>query len=173
VLVTGLTDKGAAIEAGIKEGDVIVAINGEGTLTVPELQEEVSQYRPGDQILVSVVRENKKADYKVILRNKIGTTAIYRKADFDASALLQAELVELDRYQLRKYRLNSGIQIVDFTGDKLKSLGVKKGFIITHIDRVPVSSKEQVAQLLLNSEDGILLSGIYPGGQKAYYGLGV
>jgi len=173
VLVTGLTDKGAANEAGIKEGDVIIAVNGQGTFNVPELQEEISQYRPGDQILVSVLRENEKADFKVTLRNKIGTTDIYRKADYDASAILQAELVELDRYQLRKYRLNSGIQITDFTGDKLKSLGVKKGFIITHIDRVPVSSKEQVAQLLLNSEDGILLSGIYPGGQKAYYGLGV
>jgi Do/DeqQ family serine protease len=173
VLVTGLTDKGAANEAGIKEGDVIIAVNGEGTFNVPELQEEISQYRPGDQILVSVLRENEKADFKVTLRNKIGTTDIYRKADYDASAILQADLVELDRYQLRKYRLNSGIQITDFTGDKLKSLGVKKGFIITHIDRIPVSSKEQVAQLLLNSEDGILLSGIYPGGQKAYYGLGV
>lgn len=173
VLVSGLTPKGAATEAGLLEKDVIVGVNGESISNVPELQEEVSQYRPGDHILVSVLRENKLKEFEVILRNKVGTTDIYKKEDFNASALLQAELVALDKYQLRKYRLNSGIQVLDFTGDKLQSLGVKKGFIITHVDRVPVSSEEEIAQLLLNSEEGILLSGIYPNGQKAYYGLGV
>jgi Do/DeqQ family serine protease len=173
VLVSGLTPKGAATEAGLLEKDVIVGVNGESISNVPELQEEVSQYRPGDHILVSVLRENKLKEFEVILRNKVGTTDIYKKEDFNASALLQAELVALDKYQLRKYRLNSGIQVIDFTGDKLQSLGVKKGFIITHVDRVPVSSEEEIAQLLLNSEEGILLSGIYPNGQKAYYGLGV
>jgi Do/DeqQ family serine protease len=173
ILVTGLTPNGAANEAGLKEQDVIIGVNGEDVFNVPELQEEVSQYRPGDHILVSVLRNNERIDYEVILRNQAGGTDIYKKEDYDAASILEAKLVELDQYQLRKYRLRSGIQIVDFTGDKLRSLGMKKGFIITHIDRVPVTSSDQVAQLLLNSDDGILLSGIYPNGQKAYYGLGV
>lgn len=173
VVVTGLTNKGAAAEAGIKKMDVIVGVNGKSIKNVPELQEEISQYRPGDNIIVSFLRDGKSEELEVTLRNKVGTTEIYKKADYNISTILQAELVPLNTYQLRKYRLNSGLQIIDFTGEKLKSLGVEKGFIITHIDRVPIKSEEHAAQILLNSNEGILLSGIYPNGQKANYGLGV
>lgn len=173
VLVTGLTNKGAAKEAGLLERDVIIGINGDLIQNVPELQEEIGQYRPGDHVLVSVVREGKLKEFEVILRNKIGTTSVYNKNDLNLDNLLEAELVQLDRYELRKLGLYSGFQVTKFKGDKLPSLGIKEGFIITHIDRISVTSKEQIAQMLLNSEEGILISGIYPNGQKAYYGLGV
>ena len=173
VLVTGLTPNGAAKDGGLEEKDVIVGVNGESILNVAELQEEISQYRPGDHVLVSVIRESKLKDYELILRNQAGGTDIFRKADYDAAAILQVKLVELDKYQLRKYRLYNGVQVVDFTGNKLQDLGIKKGFIITHINKIPVNSKEEMAEILMNSEEGVLLSGIYPNGQKAYYGLGV
>lgn len=173
VLITGLTPNGAAHGAGLHENDVIISVNGDKILNVPELQEEISKYRPGDHVLVTVIHDGELKEHEVILRNKVGTTSIYRKSDFDASHILQAELVVLDRYQLRKYGLNNGIQIIDFDGDKLTSLGIKKGFIITHVNRIPVSTKEEIAQLLLNSDEEILISGIYPSGLKANYGLGV
>jgi S1-C subfamily serine protease len=173
VLVTGLTPNGAAKDGGLEEKDVIVGVNGESILNVAELQEEISQYRPGDHVLVSVIRDNKVKDYELVLRNQAGGTDIFKKADYDAAAILQAKLVELDKYQLRKYRLYNGVQVVDFTGNKLQDLGIKKGFIITHINKMPVNSKEEMAEILMNSEEGVLLSGIYPNGQKAYYGLGV
>lgn len=173
VLVTGLTNNGAAAEAGIREMDIIIGVNGKEIQNVPELQEEISQFRPGDTIVVSLIRNSRREDVKLVLRNKVGTTDIYKKADYNASSILQAKLVPLDRYQLRKYKINTGLQIVDFTGEKLTSLGVEKGFIITHIDRIPIKSEEHAAQILLNSQNGIVLFGIYPNGQKAYYSLGV
>lgn len=173
VLVTGLTSRGAAKEAGILENDVIVGVNGDRIQNVPELQEEIGQYRPGDHVLLSVFRDGEQKEFEVVLRNKVGTTAVYNKAELDAEKLLEAEIVQLDRYELRKLGLYSGFQITEFKGDKLQLLGIKEGFIITHVDRIAVTSKEQIAEMLINSEEGILISGMYPNGQKAYYGLGV
>jgi serine protease Do len=173
VLVTALNQNGAAKEGGLVPNDVIVSVNGESTLSVPELQEEISQYRPGDHVIVSVIRDNKVEDFNITLRNQAGTTAIYKKSDYDASNMLEAELIELDPINLRRYGLKNGIQIVGFRGDKLQRLGIQKGFIITHVDRVPVGSKMDIAQILLQAKEDVLLSGIYPNGQKASYGLGV
>ena len=59
VLVTGLRQNGAAIDAGIKVNDVITAVNGVPVNSPSELQEQVSRYRPNDKIGVTINRGNK------------------------------------------------------------------------------------------------------------------
>ena len=59
VFVNGVNDGGAANDAGVKQGDVITKIDGVEVNSSSELQESVAQHRPGDKILVSIVRENK------------------------------------------------------------------------------------------------------------------
>ena len=53
-------DKGSSAEVvGIEMNDVIVAINGQKTATVPELQEQVARFRPGDAVSVDIIRKGK------------------------------------------------------------------------------------------------------------------
>lgn len=173
VLVAGLSANGAAKESGIQENDVIIRVNEIPTDNVPELQEQIGRYRPGDEVNVVVIRDGSEQTVPVLLRNKAGKTDIYRAADYSAQNLLQANLRPLSTKELRALRLRNGVVITDMTGDKLRRLGVEKGFIITHIDRTPVGKPEDISTLLSQSEGGVLISGIYPNGQKAYYGLGV
>ncbi|MBK7406652.1 MAG: trypsin-like peptidase domain-containing protein [Saprospirales bacterium] len=67
VLVRSVTPGGSAEEAGLKAGDVILKVNGIDTNSVPELQEQVARFRPGDAITLEYVREGRKYTKEDIL----------------------------------------------------------------------------------------------------------
>ena len=58
-------------------------------------------------------------------------------------------------------------------GGKLRSAGIREGFIITKIDKKDVSSLEDVKSTLENKDGGVLIEGVYPNGMRAYYGFGL
>jgi serine protease Do len=60
VLISGVNSGSSADEAGLQKGDVIISVNGVTTATIPELQEMVARYRPGDQIDVEYFRNGKR-----------------------------------------------------------------------------------------------------------------
>ncbi len=56
ILVRRVDEGSSAEDAGLEMNDVIVAVNGHKTNTVPELQEQVARFRPGDAISVDIIR---------------------------------------------------------------------------------------------------------------------
>lgn len=60
VYVNNITPGSSAQTAGLRKGDVIISINGIPTASVPELQEQVALYRPGDRINLEFFREGKR-----------------------------------------------------------------------------------------------------------------
>jgi putative serine protease PepD len=52
VTLTALTPGGSADQAGIKSGDVILAIGDRYLFTITELKEEISHHEPGTKISV-------------------------------------------------------------------------------------------------------------------------
>jgi Do/DeqQ family serine protease len=76
VYVNGLTPDGAAASVGIEVGDIITAVNDKEIDNVAGLQEQISKYRPGDKVQVSVIRGNKEKLYSVVVRDRQGRTAI-------------------------------------------------------------------------------------------------
>jgi S1-C subfamily serine protease len=58
-------------------------------------------------------------------------------------------------------------------GGKFRSSGIREGFIITRIDQETVSKPEDVERILSSRKGGVLVEGVYPNGQRAYYGLGL
>ena len=56
---------------------------------------------------------------------------------------------------------------------KLRSAGIKEGFIITSIDKKPILSTSDLDSALKTKQGGVLIEGIYPNGMRAYYGFGI
>lgn len=59
VFIQSITPGGSAFRAGLLQGDVILKVNDVPTSTVPELQEQVALYRPGDAISLVYMRNGK------------------------------------------------------------------------------------------------------------------
>ncbi|GAB4375761.1 MAG: trypsin-like peptidase domain-containing protein [Salibacteraceae bacterium] len=173
VYVAEAIEKGAAREAGIEAGDVIVAIGNKEIKTITEFQEVVSLYRPGDKIVVKVNRNGKMLEYPVTLRNRFGEAEISPKKELDLQQKLAATFVDLGSDELEKYGISGGVRVKELGRGKLQSAGIMPDFIITKVDQTPIMSKEQLLEVLKNKSGGVLIEGIYPNGKRAYYGFGL
>lgn len=169
VFVAGVTENGAAREAGIEVEDVIISVAGEKVNTSAELQEKVSQYRPGDDVKIVVFRDGKKKQFTVTLRNKHGDTQIVR----DGSKFLGADFEEVSNNEKEELEIDFGIKIKNLDEGKLKEAGIKEGFIITFVNKKPIYEVNDLKREIGNARGGILVEGIYPDGELAYFVFGV
>ena len=87
--------------------------------------------------------------------------------------MLGAEFEPVGKEEMKKLDIENGVKIIKLNSGKLKEAGVKEGFIITSVDKNPVSKPADIESILnKNKNSGILVEGIYPNGQKAYYAFG-
>ncbi len=171
VFVASVTPEGAAQKAGIQANDIILSINGVNVNSPSELQEQVGKHRPGDNITVEIKRDGKRKQYNVTLRNKHGDTQIVRKGDDDV--IFGAKFVEISDREKQQLGIRYGVKIEDIGKGKFKDAGISKGFIITQVNKKPVTGVNDLYSIVSESKGGILVEGIYPNGQVAYYVFGV
>ena len=175
VYVAGVSDRSGAMEAGIEKGDIIVKIQSKKVTSVAALQEEVSKYRPGDEVNLEFIREGKKQEVKVRLLNMQGTTAVVKTAGME---VLGGAFGELSVQTRRQLNIGYGIQVTGLTDGKLKEAGVRKGFIIMKVNDKRISSVadfEKIVQNVQNEggfgEKALFLVGMYPTGKVCYYAV--
>ncbi|MBV5311900.1 MAG: Do family serine endopeptidase [Prolixibacteraceae bacterium] len=162
---------GAAELAGIKDNDVIISVDGVDVNSTAELQEQISKHRPGDKVTVVVKRDNKKKPFNVTLRNKHGDTEIVRGDNPDD--IFGAKFVVVSDRDKEELGIRYGIKITELGNGKFKDAGIKKGFIITQVNKNAVSEVNEFKRIIKNSRGGILVEGIYPNGEVAYYVFGI
>lgn len=173
VYVMGLAEGGAAAGAGIVAGDIITRVDGAHTNNVPELQEIVARYRPGDEVPVTILRDGKQKTVSVVLRNKNGTTQKIVRSENTTLAALGAEFGPVSQNEMQKLRIKNGVKVSKLDGGKLRSAGIKEGFIITKVDKKEVKTAEDVVDALESKKGGVLIEGVYPNGYRSYYGFGL
>jgi serine protease Do len=173
VYIGAVNAHSAAEEAGLKEGDVIRKVNGVEVNSSSELQEQIARYRPGDKVKVIYERKGDEKTVDVTLRSKVGDTKLVKVEPGIVKSTLGADLTTATKEELKKLKLENGVKVVKLNDGKFKDAGVKEGFIIISVDKKKVSTPEEIIQLLeRNHQSGVLLEGVYPNGDKKYYGIG-
>jgi len=174
VYVAGISEGGAAEDAGLKEGDIILKVGNEDVNTSPELQEQVGKYRPGDKVELAIVRNGKALTLPLVLKNRRNTTSLIKreKEEKGSLALLGAVFSKVSDEEKSMLRIRNGLKIKSLSDGKLKSSGVKEGFIITSVDKKPVDEVSDL-EFLNDKKGGVLIEGVYPNGFRAYYGFGL
>jgi S1-C subfamily serine protease len=174
VYVKDITTDGAAGSAGMKAGDVILKVGNIEVNNVPQLQEQVGKFRPGDKVAVTVLRKGQENVLDLVLRGKEGNTTVApRDEASNASTALGAQLVKATPDELKALKLQNGVKVKSLNGGKLRSSGIREGFIITRIDQQPIREPEDILKAIDSKQGGVLIEGVYPNGLKAYYGLGI
>jgi S1-C subfamily serine protease len=169
VYVVETIDGGGAEVAGIKSGDVIISVNGDKVNTVPQLQEKISRYRPGDNVQVEVIRDGKRKPFTITLRNMQGNTDIVKTSG--KLGQLGATFEPLSNSEKQRFGLHNGLKVKNVTSGKFNDAGITKGYIITQANRVPINSEEDLKKIVEVLNDGLFLTGIYPNGKVVYYAI--
>ena len=175
VYIVDVVEDGAAKEAGLKRGDVIIGIDGNEVNKSAELLEQIGRKRPGDVAKVMVNRSSTSKSFDVTLRNHRGTTKLYNKDEMTGQGLLGAQIEALSTDQKREMGLRYGVVVTDPGNGKLKRAGVPKGFIIVKVNNELIRSAEDMENLLkdLKQGDGVLMQGYHPNGKPDYFAFGM
>ena len=169
IYVAGVPEGGAANEAGIKIDDVIINVDKTPVKNSAELQEKLSQFRPGDDVRVVVIRDGKEKQFTLTLRNKYGDTQIVR----DNIRVLGAEFEKISNSEKQNLEIRNGIKITDLNKGKLKEAGIEEGFIIVFVNKKRIFEVGDFKREIQEAEGRILVEGVYPNGELAYYVFGV
>lgn len=169
VLITRVNIGSAAQEAELQPGDVITAIDNHFVKSVSELQEWVARHRPGREIKVTYLRNNKSAVVKARLKDNDGREGTYkREIRYELNGM---EVEDMLFNQLATLEIESGIRVKKINDGKWKEAGIREGFIISFLDRVPVDNVEDFNRMLEYKRGGILIEGYYEAGEKKAYAL--
>lgn len=172
IYVAKVTEESAAEEAGMKEGDVITAIDGKPVNKMAELQEVLAKKRPGDKVTVTYLRDKKKATKTVTLKNEKGNTQVVKKADLD---VLGGNFRAITNAQKEQLNIGYGLEVLKVSSGRLKTAGITKGFIIQRVNDNAVKTIDDLQNAVKEastSKDPVLyIQGVYPTGKKAYFAV--
>ena len=172
IYVAKVTEESAAEEAGLKEGDVIIAIDGKEMNKMADMQEYLAKKRPGDKVTVTYLRDKKKNTKSITLKNEQGNTQVVKKADLD---VLGGNFRSITDAQKQQLNIGYGLEVLKVNSGKLKNAGITKGFIIQRVNDNAVKTIEDLQNIVKDastSKDPVLyIQGVYPTGKKAYFAM--
>ncbi|MBV6425852.1 MAG: hypothetical protein KIPDCIKN_00338 [Haliscomenobacter sp.] len=170
VLVTRVTPGSGAEDAGLRRNDVILSINGVKTKTMPEMQEQVGRYRPGNSLKIEYWRQGKRRTATVLLKDRRNSTELVKAFDVQILDDLGMELKNLTQRE-KSILLVEGVKVVSVRrGSKMDSTNLKPDFIITRVNDRQVNSVDQfLAALRAVQGSRITLRGFYSGQEEPYY----
>ena len=166
IFVTDVPTDGGAYAAGIRKGDRIQKVNGIEIVSGGELQEQISKFKPGDKVSVTVLRGEKPITLIVTLRNKAGNFDIV-KNDTQLE-LLGGDFVNLDAKKAKEYGVPGGIIVKKINpGALYDQTRMKDGFVILKVNDKEVKSVEEMKKII-GTDKSLTISGFYPGYDGLY-----
>jgi serine protease Do len=167
VFITDVPTDGAAAAAGLKKGDVVTKVNGVTVLSGPELQEQVTRFKPGDKISLTYIRSGKENTVSLTLKNKAGTTEIVKTTGILEK--LGAELVAVDSKIASANSITGGVIVKKINDGLLKKTRMQEGFIITSVNDQPIKTVADLDKILsINKGRKVKIEGVYPGFESTY-----
>jgi Do/DeqQ family serine protease len=170
VYILGVTEEGAAKAAGLKKGDVILKVDNKNVNSVSQLQEAVTRHKPGEKVDVVVVRDGKEKNMKITLKGNSGNSQLVRANSSETLRGLGADLSTLSTEEAKKLGVTGGVKVAElYPGALSAQTDIKKGFVITKVNKKAVKSVEEVKQAIESTDGGVMLEGVYPGNPTVYY----
>lgn len=170
VYVAGITEGGAAKQAGMKAGDVITTINGRKVNSTTQLRESVGQYRPGDKLDVEVNRNGKRQHYELTLLNEAGNVDLVKSGDSFYNAEFGLMLQSVNTEEMSRLNITNGLKIVEIRQGRFMNSGVPVDFVITKVNGYSVNNKTELESALRNNRSRrTTIEGVYPNGMMGSF----
>ena len=172
IYVSKVESNSAGEAAGLKEGDVIVAVDGKKVTKMSELQELMAGKRPGDKLTITYLHNKKKESKTVTLKNAQGNTSIVKSADLD---VLGGNFRTVTEQQKNELKIAYGLEVIKVNDGALKKAGIGKGLIILDVNDTPMKSLSDLQNAVKSAstaKDPVLyIKGVWPTGKKDYFAI--
>ncbi|MCX6557538.1 MAG: Do family serine endopeptidase [Candidatus Aminicenantes bacterium] len=158
-LIMKVEDNSPAQKAGLKRYDLIVAINGKEVKAAADLQMEIANSNPGDEITVTIYRNRDKQSVKIKVSE--APDSIREQAAAESKSLnLGMDLIKNTPALAREYELKTAkglvIENVERGGVAAEN-GLKPGDVILAVNRSEVESVEQFKRILSSRHSGSMV----------------
>jgi len=157
VLVTQAYEGDPAAKAGIKEGDVIVALDGKRISSSRELSRTVAEAGVGNKLSLTFLREGreKKVNVKLAKRPDTEPTMARGEARSDDLGLKVREIDPEIAERLGMDENTAGVVVVGVNPDsKAAEADIRQGDVLVEINRKPVASLKDYKQQLRKIDAG-------------------
>ena len=155
VLITNVTPKSAADEAGLKKGDLVYKINGDKVETPKDLSKIIEGRKVDDKVRVYFKRDGKKMDVEATLKsrgNSLARSYSFSSPQGGLKSFSFPQMPDMEKYEFNydgnifSNNQKLGLRIKDTEGGKGVSVedvdedsnaakaGFKKGDILTELD---------------------------------------
>lgn len=167
IYVASVAEGGAASEAGLRKGDVILSVDGVAVNDSATFLEQIGKRRPGDEITLKLRRGEKEITTKATLQNKAGETSLLSPESIDVEAALGGQFETISEKSAKALDIRGGVQVVKIKqGGLLERARIKEGYIITHINDRQIRSIDDLARLTDKIRS---IDGVYPNGRASSY----
>lgn len=150
VLIGEVLKDGAGAQAGLKEGDIILSVDGKEVNAPNQLQTEIAKKHPGDVVTIKLIRDKKIIEKKVTLRAREEDENIVAARDSKSKESTPKETAPPKKMTFEKL----GITVRDIDAEIKKQYEVEQGVYVEEV--VPFS---EAAQRAVQPRDVILSVG--------------
>jgi serine protease Do len=160
VLINQVVEDSAAEEAGIKGGDIVVAMNGKKVIKLQAFRNQVASTPPNSKIELRVFRDGKYKDIVAITQEmegseaeeKVAEPALYEKLG------LTVESLESETAQRLRIAVDEGILVTEVEqGGAAWRSGIQPGQVITSVNRQAVESVRDFKKVLADIDSNKIL----------------
>jgi len=159
-LVSQVLDDSPAAKAGLRSGDIVLAVQGQLVEDPRDLSERVAALPPGTEAKLSILRDHERTELAVDLGARPGSDELARQGGRGAS--------DLERYGLRLDDVPAGMaRQMDLSGGALvrevesgsaaEEAGLQAGDVILSIGNEEVDSAAEGTRLLHDNTKGVRL----------------
>jgi serine protease Do len=170
-VVQDVIAKGPAAKAGVKAGDVVVAVNGKAVEDRGQLTRAVASVTPGGKATLSLLRKGKKQDVEVTVGTRPDEEALARGEGADeggggdaaepgaeskgAKLGVKLQAITPDIARELNVEPNSGVVVAEVSPDGAAArAGIQRGDVILEVNQEPVTKPGQVASIASKAKPG-------------------
>jgi Do/DeqQ family serine protease len=161
VLINSVTPDSPADQAGIRRGDVIIAVNGDAVSDTNTLRNRIAGMQPGSEVTLTILRDGKEQTVKTRLaefNSERAATAPESGGSGPARLGLSAQPVPPEIAARWRIPPNQGLLITNLDpGGAAAAAGLQPGDVLLEADRKPLRTTQDLQAVVSSNTRTLLL----------------
>jgi serine protease Do len=167
VLISSLAGGGPAEKAGLKQGDVVLSMDGEKMEDEQQFRRFLNGKKPGDAVKIRILRSGRERSYTVVLGDRSDFESVLQPNAPGRpqwreplrverrGAFLGVTATDLTDAQKKRFDLEDGAYVdLVAEGSPAEKAGLKEGDVITAFDGRPVENAAELYERIREAEPG-------------------